>query len=76
MERVFVCGTRAVVRRTVGDYPCKKYLEQFRNWDYRDYRVVCATCGGGGTVRHDNKTKANSAAVRDSGRPCRKCGAS
>jgi hypothetical protein len=40
-----------------------------------DYRVVCATCGGGGTVRHDNREKACSAAVRDSNKACRKCGA-
>lgn len=42
----------------------------------RDFRVVCATCGAGGSVRHDTKKEANSAAVRDSVRHCRACGAS
>jgi len=56
--RVFVCGTRATLRRGPDEY-----------------RVVCATCGRGGTVRHDTREAANRAAVRDSARPCRACGA-
>lgn len=39
------------------------------------YRVVCATCGAGGTVRHDTKDSATKAAVRDSNRACPVCGA-
>jgi RecJ-like exonuclease len=35
-----------------------------------DYRVVCATCGGGGTVRHRTAASASSACTRDSARPC------
>jgi hypothetical protein len=56
-ERIFVCGTRAVLKRAPGDY-----------------RVVCATCHGGGTVRHHFEKSAQQAAVRDSNKPCR-CGA-
>ena len=44
-----------------------------------DFRVVCATCNGGGSVRHDTRDSANGAAIRDSARPCpakRSCGAS
>ncbi len=40
------------------------------------YRVVCATCGAGGTVPHDKREDANRCAVRDSDRACRSCGAS
>ena len=40
-----------------------------------DYRVVCASCGAGGTVRHDIRGNATRAAVRDSNKPCRACGA-
>ena len=40
-----------------------------------DYRVVCATCEKGGTVRHDAYNAATHAAVRDSNKPCRACGA-
>lgn len=40
-----------------------------------DYRVVCATCGAGGTVPHRTAEQASAAAVRDSARPCRACGA-
>jgi len=35
-----------------------------------DFRVVCATCDGGGTVRHKTKDAASRAAVRDSNKPC------
>ena len=41
-----------------------------------DFRVVCATCEAGGSVRHDTNTQAATAAVRDSNRPCLACGAS
>jgi hypothetical protein len=41
-----------------------------------DYRVVCATCDGGGTVPSHTKSAASAAAVRDSNKACRKCGAS
>ena len=60
----FVCGTR----RVIGEEG---------NW-----RVVCATCGAGGTVRYTERLaapgqqSATSACIRDSGRPCRACGAS
>lgn len=40
-----------------------------------DYRVVCATCGAGGTVAHRTLQSAGAAATRDSGKPCHKCGA-
>lgn len=39
-----------------------------------DFRVVCATCMRGGTVRHWTKESACKAATRDSNKPC-KCGA-
>lgn len=39
-----------------------------------NYRVVCATCDGGGTVRYSTPEQAASVAVRDSNRPCT-CGA-
>ena len=39
----------------------------------RDYRVVCATCDAGGTVRHDTRDKAFTAAARDSAKPCLAC---
>lgn len=35
-----------------------------------DWRVVCATCEGGGTVPYKTREQANSAAVRDSTKPC------
>lgn len=38
-------------------------------------RVVCATCGAGGTVAHRTREEAAAACVRDSGRPCLTCGA-
>lgn len=40
-----------------------------------DYRVVCATCDAGGTVRHPTRDCAMRAATRDSALPCRACGA-
>lgn len=42
----------------------------------KDFRVVCATCGAGGTVPHITKESASKACVRDSNRPCSACGAS
>jgi ribosomal protein L37E len=60
-RRVFVCGTRAVVE------PVGKPLNA--------WRVVCATCGGGGTVKHRTYNEATHAAVRDSAKRCRTCGA-
>lgn len=57
LDRVFVCGTRAVVRKGL-----------------QDYRVVCATCGAGGTVKYAIPEDADRAAVRDSARACN-CGA-
>lgn len=44
----------------------------------QDYRVVCATCGGGGHVRHADKESASRAAIRYSAHPCparQPCGA-
>lgn len=41
-----------------------------------DFRVVCATCEAGGSVRHATRQSATSAAVRDSARACAACGAS
>lgn len=35
-----------------------------------NYRVVCATCGSGGSVHHSTQESASRAATRDSGRPC------
>jgi RecJ-like exonuclease len=40
-----------------------------------DYRVVCATCGAGGTVKHTRAENASRACVRDSARACKTCGA-
>ncbi len=40
-----------------------------------DFRVVCATCDAGGTVKHRTDAAAVSAAIRDSARGCRACGA-
>jgi len=40
------------------------------------WRVVCATCGAGGSVAHMAARDANRAAIRDSNKPCRACGAS
>lgn len=59
MKRLFVCGTRAVVKAGPSDF-----------------RVVCATCDGGGTVSYPTRGRANDAAIRDSNRACRSCGAS
>ncbi len=42
--------------------------------DAASWRVVCATCGTGGSVRHTAKDDACKAAVRDSARECRTCG--
>lgn len=39
------------------------------------WRVVCATCEAGGSVPHKTKAAATSAAVRDSAKACRACGA-
>lgn len=39
------------------------------------WRVVCATCGAGGTVPHRSEALAGHAAARDSNKPCRACGA-
>lgn len=41
----------------------------------RDWRVVCATCDAGGTVRHETQASAGRAATRDSNKPCAACGA-
>lgn len=41
-----------------------------------DYRTVCATCGAGGSVKHATMGAASNAAIRDSNKPCRACGAS
>lgn len=35
-----------------------------------DYRVVCATCDGGGTVRYPDASLAASTAIAHSNRPC------
>lgn len=40
-----------------------------------DFRVVCATCGSGGTQKFAEKEHANTAAVRTSAARCRSCGA-
>jgi hypothetical protein len=40
-----------------------------------DHRVVCATCGAGGSRQHATREEALTAAVRDSNKPCRACGA-
>jgi hypothetical protein len=37
------------------------------------FRVVCASCGAGGTVKHPTPDAAKSACVRDSNRSCRSC---
>jgi hypothetical protein len=61
VERIFVCGTRAVVHLSESPWP---------------YRVVCATCDGGGSYKFVTKDAATKVAVRDSGKPCPvKCGA-
>lgn len=39
------------------------------------YRVVCATCDAGGTVKHRTHADAFHAAARDSNKPCHTCGA-
>lgn len=52
MERVFVCGTRAVMRAGPDDF-----------------RVVCASCDGGGGTPY-TRAGASQAAVRDSSKPC------
>jgi len=40
-----------------------------------DFRVVCATCGAGGSTWHRTREAATSAAVRDSAKACKACGA-
>ena len=40
-----------------------------------DFRVVCATCDAGGSRKHPTHDSASSAAIRDSNKPCRACGA-
>lgn len=40
-----------------------------------NWRVVCATCEAGGTVRHYDRDMAIKACMRDSIRRCRSCGA-
>lgn len=60
--KVFTCGTRVVMY-----YPLK-------NGDV--WRVLCATCGAGGTVKHRTLDAATRACVRDSGKTCGRCGAS
>ena len=54
-----------------GRYVCGTRLA-FRNGP-QGYRVVCATCHEGGTVRHRTPESANSAATRDSGKLWCKC---
>lgn len=39
-----------------------------------DWRVVCATCGGGGSVKHPTQESAGQAAARDSDKRCSICG--
>lgn len=41
----------------------------------QNWRVVCATCGAGGTVRHYERDAACAVCVRDSSKACRTCGA-
>lgn len=41
-----------------------------------DFRVVCATCGAGGSHRYLTHAKASDAAIRASSRACRACVAS
>lgn len=36
--------------------------------------VECSACGCGGSVKHATKELAGRAAVRDSGKACKKCG--
>lgn len=48
----------------------RKVIRRGNTW-----RVVCATCEGGGTRPHSRYEEARKACVRDSNRPCR-CGAS
>lgn len=74
-QRVFLCGTRVV--RWYSE-PYGKRRTEARNAVYGPvghYRVLCATCDAGGTVKHPTKTVAVAAAVRDSARPCATCGA-
>ena len=54
MKRLMTVGTRAVVHGHA----------------VGTFRVVCATCEGGGTVAYSPYTKACKAATRDSARPC------
>jgi len=44
-------------------------------WAGGEYRVVCATCRAGGSVAHDLLMTASRAAVRDSNKHCKACGA-
>jgi hypothetical protein len=62
LTRVFTCGTRTVLAAG--------------NGATITYRVVCATCEAGGTVRHPTLSDATRACVRDSNRLCAACGAS
>jgi hypothetical protein len=55
----FLCGTRRIV------YDGKRC----------GFRVVCATCGAGGSRCHGDRSEAIRACMRDSGRACKKCGA-
>jgi hypothetical protein len=59
MSKKFLCGTRKVIPGET----------------VGTYRVVCASCGAGGTVSHPTIERATTACVRDSSRPCRACGA-
>jgi hypothetical protein len=43
--------------------------------DYGVWRVVCATCENGGSHPYRRRDEACTACVRDSNKPCRKCGA-
>lgn len=40
-----------------------------------DFRIVCATCDGGGTVKYEVREQATRQCVNQSGRRCTICGA-
>lgn len=40
-----------------------------------DYRVVCATCDGGGATAYPTKEAAQTQCIKRSGSMCRYCGA-
>ena len=61
-------------KHTPGPFVCGTRRVERRAAD--DWRVVCATCGAGGAVKHLTADSAQRAAVRDSGKACRACGAS